>query len=296
MVVDLDVVGAQVLALLQGNAGVFLFLLELGQLCLRCDPDHAAFATLVQALGAQHDVQCLIPRHVDQAQRHAALHGVRGNQIQARLLGHQLQHGAHRHVLEVEGYRLAAIATLGHGSRGLGQGIGGHRTGGRWLLPRCDLHHVFVATLVGQRLECTFRAEHQLRALAGGARIDALHRRGEILHVERTLQLGRQDRIADVDHDVTPLRTQIRHGPLRVELQDQAAGAVVTTLEIDLGDCNRCRLHLRYRIRNGIGRIGHGRRAAGQCQRNSQCADMGHCVAPGGTQAQGFGKSHRAIP
>ncbi len=150
MVVDLDVIGHQVFAVLDGDARVFLLLLELGQLGLRADPDHAAIASLVQALGTQHDVQCLVPRHVDQAQGHIALHRVGGHHVEVGLFGDQLQHGAHWHVLEIEGHRLAGEATLADGLCGLGDAAGGHCTDGGRSLPRADLHHVFVAALVGQ--------------------------------------------------------------------------------------------------------------------------------------------------
>ena len=60
-----------------------------------------------------------------------------------------------------------------------------------------------------------------------------------------------------------------------------------------------CRRLRRNRIGGRGGRrhrISHRGRAASQHQRYSQSAGVDHCLAPDGTQAQGFGKSHRAIP
>ena len=112
-VVDRDVLRDHLGAALDRDARVFLALLVLGQLILRRDPDHAAVATLVQALGAQDDVQRLVPRHVDQAQGDIASDGVGGDEVEVGLLGDQLQHGAYRHVLEIERDRTAAVGARG---------------------------------------------------------------------------------------------------------------------------------------------------------------------------------------
>ncbi|MNV17997.1 hypothetical protein D3C71_1088040 [compost metagenome] len=235
VIVDLHVIGDQILAVLDRDTRVFLVLLELGQLRLRCHPDHATIATLVQALGPQHDVHGLIPRHVDQAQRHIALHRVRGHHVEVGLLGNQLQNGTHRHVLEVEGHGATAVAACGHRRSGLCHGLGGDRTGRQFRLTRRDLDHVLVAGLVGQRIKQAGRAQHQLCALARGLGVDALHRGGEIHHVERALQLGGQRGIAHVHHHAVALVAQVRACALTIELQDQTARAVLSPLEVDLG-------------------------------------------------------------
>src|SRR5690606_30031767 len=105
-VVDRDVLGHHLGAFLDGDARVGLVLLVLGDLDLRSDPDDVAAAALVQALGLQHDVQRLVPRHVVQAQGHVADHRVGGDDVEVGLVGDQLQHRAHGDVLEVEGHRL----------------------------------------------------------------------------------------------------------------------------------------------------------------------------------------------
>ena len=298
MVVDLHVIGDQIRAVLDRDARIFLVLLELGQLRLRCNPDHATITTLVQALGTQHDVQCLVPRHIDQTQGHIALHRVRGDHVEIGLLGNQLQHGAHRHVLEVEGHRTPAVTTRRHGSSSLGDGLGGHRTGSHVGLARSDLDHILIAGLVGQRVECAVGAEHQLRTLPRRLGVDTLHRCSEINHIERPLQFSRQHGIANVDHDVVALVAQVRACTLTIELHDQPSRTVIATLEVDLGNGNR--LHC---LLGGCGSAADTRnrlccegRAAHRCQRHSQGADADQCMAPDGTQAQGFGKSHRAIP
>ncbi|MNV47823.1 hypothetical protein D3C71_1397010 [compost metagenome] len=300
MVVDLHVIGDQILAVLDRDARVFLVLLELGQFRLRCHPDHAAIATLVQALGPQHDVQRLVPRHVDQAQGYVALHAVGGDHVEVGFLRDQLQHGTYRHVLEVEGDRLAAVAALAQGRRGLADRGGGDRARRRGGLARADLDHVFVAALVGQRLEGGVGVEHQLRAAAIRLGIDALHGRGEVGHVDRLLQVFRQACVADVDDDAVALAAQIRARALTIELQDQPAGAIVAALEVDLGHRQRGR---RGRRRGGGRRFGHcaagrGRhqRAVGHHERDSQRAQVEQLLAPDGTQPHGVGKGHRAIP
>src|SRR5690606_1218138 len=120
VVVDLDVLGDQLDAVGKRDAGIFLVLLVLGDLRLRRDPDDVAAAALVQALGLQDDVQRLVPRHVDQPQGDVAGDGVGGDDVQPRLLGDQLQHGAHRHVLEVERDRTTRVAAaVARGGDGL---------------------------------------------------------------------------------------------------------------------------------------------------------------------------------
>src|SRR3546814_980630 len=64
---------------------VGLVLLVFGDLDLRRHPDHVAAAPLVQALGPQHDVQRLVPRHVVQAQGDVADHRVRSEEHTSEL-------------------------------------------------------------------------------------------------------------------------------------------------------------------------------------------------------------------
>ena len=64
--------------------------------------------THVEALGAHHDVQRLIPRHVLQAQRDVAAHRVADDHVLAAGVSQQLQHRARLDVLEVQRQALAA--------------------------------------------------------------------------------------------------------------------------------------------------------------------------------------------
>src|SRR3546814_12588874 len=79
-------------------------------------------------------------------------------------------------------------------------------------------------------------AGHDLRSRAGRARSDALHRGCEVGDVERTLQRGRDARVADVDHHVRTLLSHVGHGTITAEAHDQLAGAAVAALEVDAGN------------------------------------------------------------
>ncbi len=68
-----------------------------------------SFAAHVEALGAQHDVERLVPRHVLQAQRDVALHRVADDDVLAADVGQQLQHRARLDVLEVQRQALALV-------------------------------------------------------------------------------------------------------------------------------------------------------------------------------------------
>jgi hypothetical protein len=295
VVVDLDVVRDQVLAVLDGDARVFLVLLELGQLRLRRDPDHAAIAALVQPLCTQDDVQCLVPRYVDQAQRHAALDRVRGDDVEIGFLGDQLQDRAHRHVLEVEGHRLARVG-LGRGHAQLGRpcGLAGGGADGGLSGPGADLDHELVFGLVGQRLHRALGVEHQLRALAGSVGLDALHRGGEIDHVHRLLQRGRHAHVGQVHDHLAIFGTQVGRGAFSIETQDQSARSVFGAAKVDVRNLHRTGLRSTCRCRSlgGEGRsnTGHG------CDRQHQCAQPVSGRAPQGRVAVSVASGHRVCP
>ena len=307
MVVDLHVVGDQVLAVLDRDARILLVLLELGEFGLRRDPDHRAIAALVQTLGAQDDVQRLVPRHVDQAQGDVALHRVGRDDVEVGFLGDQLQYGANGHVLEVERDRSAAVAA-GFGGDLLRGGHHGRRAGAcrgvraaHGLLAGAghDLHDVLVARLVSQGFEVAARAEHQLRAAGPGLRFDALYGRGEVDHVQRPLQGCRQRGVAHIhDHGVA-LVAEIGRGALAVEPDDEPAGAILTAPEVDVGD--RHSLGRRGGDRSGGGLLARGRGASGagsrqQADGQSQRADPEGGQAPGRPQAVGVRSGHRVSP
>ena len=78
----------------------------------RRDDDDVAFAALVETLGAQHDVESLVPGYVLQSQRHVALHGIAHHDVLAAGVRQQLQHRARLDVLEVERQTLAGVLLL----------------------------------------------------------------------------------------------------------------------------------------------------------------------------------------
>src|SRR5690606_7257520 len=106
---DRDVLRDHLGALFELEAGLGDVLLELRDLGLRGHPDDVAVAALVERLGLQDDVQRLVPGHVDEPQGDVAGDVVAGDDVQVRQLGVELQHGAHRDVLEVERDRAAAV-------------------------------------------------------------------------------------------------------------------------------------------------------------------------------------------
>src|SRR3546814_12000098 len=101
---------------------------------------------------------------------------------------------------------------------------------------RHDFDDVVAAGLVSHRLERPVGAEHDLRSRAGRARIDALHRGCEVGEVERTLQRGRDARVADVDHHVRTLLATVGHGTITPAAQEQLAGAAVPDLDGPTGE------------------------------------------------------------
>ncbi len=94
---------------------------------------------LIEALGLQHDVESLIPRHVLQADRHAALHRVVHHDVLAAGIREDLQQRAHFDVLERQADALAGEHRLVFG-------------GLRELANRAHLDDVLVVRLVGELL------------------------------------------------------------------------------------------------------------------------------------------------
>ena len=150
-VVDLQVLGAHRRELGHRLARLEQLLLAGRQLLRRRDVDDVALVALVEALGAQHDVERLVPRHVLQAQRDVALHGVADHDVLAARLGEQLQHGAGLDVLEVERQALALVFLLLL-----------RRGGG--LRDRLQLERVLAVGLVGGLLVVAGRGDDDARA------------------------------------------------------------------------------------------------------------------------------------
>ena len=76
------------------------------------DDDDVAVAPHVEALRRHDDVEGLIPRHVLQSQRHAALDRVADDDVEAAEVGDELQNGARLEVLEVQREALAGVLAI----------------------------------------------------------------------------------------------------------------------------------------------------------------------------------------
>ena len=100
----------------EGRQGVARFgfqTLPFGKDRDRRHQQHVAAAPLAEAVGGEHDVQRLVPRHVHQAQRHVASHVVANDEVQAGEIGDLLQHAVDGNALQVERQR-----RTGEGGRG----------------------------------------------------------------------------------------------------------------------------------------------------------------------------------
>ena len=145
------------------------------------DDDDVVLTALVQALGAQHDVEGLIPGHVLQAQRQIAGDRIADHDVLAAGVRQQLQYRAHVDVLEVQGQPLAGVFLLVF--------LAAVR-----FVRRLDFDGVLVVGLVGQLLEIALRADHQARAALDPNRIDGLHRGCEIHDVVAAHEVLRHQR------------------------------------------------------------------------------------------------------
>ncbi len=111
-VVDLDELGAQRLEGLQRLQRFELGLLACRDFLGRGNDDDVAVAAHVEALGRHDDVERLVPRHVLQPQRHAALHRVADDDVEAAEVGNELQDGARLEILEVQREALARVLAI----------------------------------------------------------------------------------------------------------------------------------------------------------------------------------------
>ena len=215
-------------------------LLVLGDFRLRRDPHDVAAAALVQALGLQDDVQRLVPRHVDQAQRDVALHGVGRDDVEVGFLGDQLQHRAHRNVLEVERHRacrcrrarcrwmttapVAVAAPAAVGARLARRRAARSRPRSR-------------AGLVGHRFERPVGAEHELacRRRWRWRRCAAPGVAKSVTSMGFCSEAG-SCALPTSTTTLEPAVAQVGRGAVTVEVQDQATRAAVAALEVDVGD------------------------------------------------------------
>jgi hypothetical protein len=78
-----------------------------------------------------------------------------------------------------------------------------------------------------------------MRAPPPCARVDRLHRRGEVEHVE-VLGLVRSDlRVHEVEHDVARFAAQVHRRARAIEADDDAAFAILAAAEVHVGDLER---------------------------------------------------------
>ncbi|MNE60261.1 hypothetical protein D3C80_1553950 [compost metagenome] len=63
---------------------------------------YVADLALVQPLGLEHQIKCLVPGHTLQAQGNVAFDSVAGDQVEPGKIRNQLQHRAHVDVLEIQ--------------------------------------------------------------------------------------------------------------------------------------------------------------------------------------------------
>ena len=194
-VVDLHELGAGRRQFLHFFVRVELRLFTGREFLGRTDDDHVILAALVQALGAQHDVERLIPGHVLQPQRQIAGDGIADHDVLAAGIRQQLQHRAHIDVLEVQGQPLAGVFLLFLGRRA--------------LRGRLDFNCVLVVGLVGQLLEIALRADHEARAALDTDRIDRLHRGCEIHDVVTAHQVLGHHGAGKVHDDLIAFLTHI---------------------------------------------------------------------------------------
>ena len=146
-----------------------LRLLARRQFRLRRHDDDVALLALVESLGAQHDIQRLVPGHVLQAQRHAAVDRVADHDVLAAGVGQQLQHRARLDVLEVQRQPLAGVHRLLVLRRPRSCAAAGH------------FDHVLIVGLVGELLEVAGGVDDDARAVAGARDVEAGHRRAEVV-------------------------------------------------------------------------------------------------------------------
>ena len=75
----------------------------------RSNQQHVTHLALVQALGLQHQIQGLIPRHILQTQSDIAAHSVTGHKIEVGKICDQLQNRTHIDILEIQGQLFPAV-------------------------------------------------------------------------------------------------------------------------------------------------------------------------------------------
>ena len=225
MVIDAEGFRHQRLEVADLGLGLELELFAGRQLVTRRNPDHVAVLALVEPLGLQNDVERLIPGHVLEAQREAALNGFAGDDVEVGEIGDHLQNRTHIDVLEVERELFALIALV----------AALHQLG-RILDDALDLDHELIVALVGIVLPQSLRRDGHLYVATLLLGDHAGDRGAEIGDIEATTQRLRQVGLHQVDHEVGTLATDIDRGVRRAQVYDDSRLAICAAAEIDIAN------------------------------------------------------------
>ena len=197
-------------------------------------------------------MQRLVPRHIDQAQGHVALHAVGDDDVEVRHIRDQLQHRARRNVLEIEGDPAAVEDRLGILGQLVVNALGS------------DFDHVFIAGLVGELLERTLGRYLDTHTSSARTRLDVLHRRREIEHVQTFGLARRQLHVEDIQHNLVAFLLQVGSSAWAGEADKDAPFTIGAPAKIDIAQLDRIAGY-------GLGRIA----AAGSCRSRCRSCHIG---------------------
>ena len=163
----------------------------------------------------------MVPRHVLQAQRDIARHGIADDDVLAAGIRQQLQHRAHFDVLEVQGEALAGVflAVVRSGLR---------------LRRRLHLDHVLVVALVGQLFEVGAGSDDHACLAFGAQGVDVSDGRSEVGNVVAARECIGQLGTDEVDDHLAAFLTNI-HGRMSIrQTHDDAPRPFRPAAEIDV--------------------------------------------------------------
>src|ERR1044072_2126660 len=158
-----------------------------------------------------------------EVQGDVAADGVARDDVQVGEVGDDVQHRPHLDVLEVQRQLLAGVAA----ALGRARGVRVHGL---------HLEHELRVRLVGVVLPLAARLDDHAHVLALLERVDGVHRRGEVDHVEAPAQVLRQPGLQEVDHDVLPLRADVDAGGRVGEVVTDAALPALAAAEVVVVD------------------------------------------------------------
>ncbi len=222
-VIDLDDLAAQRGQRELGFLGLCFHLFALGDFTQWGDQHHIALLAQAQTLGAEDDVQRLVPRHILQAHGDLTIDAIAHHHIGAGDIGNDLQERADVDALEAEADALTGVD-------------------GRILFALIDfllrqwlqLQRKGIARLVGHLLEvCTGdggHGQHRVDALARD--VDELHRCRKIEDVQAAYQLLKRTRVLEPGDHLAALLTHIDRRARVRQRNDHAALAALAATEV----------------------------------------------------------------